>query len=77
MSFAEQKVELFKIVANADEETTGKLIELAKQLTQKTYKFSDEEIASFEKTRNEFMESEEKGYTIEEAHTMIRNRFKQ
>lgn len=77
MSFAEQKVELFKIVADADEETTGKLIELANQLTKKNYKFSDEEIAMFENTRNEFMDSGEKGYTIEEAHKMIRNKFKQ
>lgn len=77
MSIAEQKVELVKLIVEADEETTGKLIELAHQLSQKTYKFSDEEIAMFEKTRDDFFASGKKGYTIEEAHTMIRNRIKQ
>ncbi len=74
MGLAERKIELLEIVVNADEETTGKLIALAQQLANEKYKFSDEEIAKFEKTRDDFFASGEKGYSVEEAHAMIRNK---
>lgn len=77
MNVAEQKIELLKFVVEADAETTGKLIELTHQLQNEQYEFSDEEIKKFEKTRNDFFASGEKGYSIEEAHTMIRNKAKQ
>jgi hypothetical protein len=76
MGLAERKMELLEIVVNADEETTGKLIALAHQLTNEKYKFSDEEIAKFEKTRDDFFASGEKGYSVEEAHDMIRNKLR-
>jgi hypothetical protein len=74
MSIAEQKIELLKFVVEADAETTGKLIELTHQLRNKKYEFSDEEIAKFEKIRDDFFASGEKGYSVEEAHTKIRNK---
>lgn len=76
MSLAEQKVELLKLVVDADEETTGKLIEFVHQLANRNYKFSDEEIAMIEKSRDDFFASGDKGYTVEEAHTMIRNKVR-
>ncbi len=76
MVYAEQKIELFQIVVNADEKLTGLLRELADHYNQGSPKLSDKEIAEFEKTRNDFFASGEKGYTVEEAHTMIRNRLK-
>jgi hypothetical protein len=76
MGLAERKIELLEIVVNADEETTGKLIALAQQLANEKYKFSDEEIAKFEKTRDDFFASGEKGYSVEEAHAIIRNKHR-
>lgn len=57
MSTAEQKVELVKLIEDADGETTGKLLEFAHQLSQKKHKFPEEEIAMFEKTRDVFFAS--------------------
>lgn len=72
MDFAEKKVELFQIVAEADEETTGKLIEFAKQLKGKQLKFSKEELEKFHASRQQYLEHPETGLTLEEAHAQIR-----
>lgn len=77
MTIAEKKVELFKLIVEADEEATGKLIELAHQLSKKTHRFSEDEIAMFQKTRDNFFASGKNGYSVEEAHATIRNRVKQ
>ncbi len=76
MRFAEKKIELFKIVADADEETTGKLIELAQQLKQGNQKFSAEEIAFFEKRASDFIASGTKGYTADESLALLKNKMK-
>ncbi len=76
MGFAEQKVELLKIIAEADEEKTGKLIEFAYQLENKSHTFSEEEIAMFEKRADDFFASGDKGYTAEESLALLRERIK-
>lgn len=76
MGFAEKKAELLKIVENADEETTGQLIELAHQLTQAKQRFSAEEIAFFEKRAIDFIDSGAKGYTAEDSLELLRKRMK-
>jgi hypothetical protein len=73
MSFAEKKLELFRIVADADEELTGKLIAFAISL-QKTHQPSAEEVAFYEKRSEEFMASGEKGLTKEESLALLGNR---
>src|SRR5919206_4988415 len=73
MSIAEQKMELFRFLVDADEETTRKLIEFTHQLINESNKFSEEEIAMFEKRRNDFFASVEKGYTVEESMDIIEN----
>jgi len=73
MDFAEKKVELFQIVANADEEMTGKLIEFAKTLEKKDSKFSTDELAKFHATRNKYLRTTGKTILLEDAHTYIRS----
>jgi hypothetical protein len=73
MSFAEKKVELFQLVAEADEETTGKLIEFAKQLKGDQPRFSKEELEKFHATRQKYLSSPEKTVLLEDAHAYIRS----
>lgn len=73
MGFAEKKVELFQIVADADEETTGKLIAFAKQLNQNAAKFTKEELSIFHTTREKYSESEDQMILLEDAHAYIRS----
>lgn len=72
MGFAEKKVELFQIVSEADEETTGKLIEFAKQLRGEQSKFSKDELEKFHASRQQYLENPQTGLTLEEAHAQIR-----
>ncbi len=73
MSFAEKKVELFQIVASADEELTGKLIEFAKQCTEVKSSYSQEELAKFHTTRQKYLSAERSTIPIEDAHVYIRS----
>ena len=70
-----KKVELFKIVANADEETTSKLIEYANWL-QKGVQPTADEVAFYEKRSEDVFASGEKGFTKEESLTMLRQLLK-
>jgi hypothetical protein len=73
MGFAEKKVELLKIVADADEELTGKLIEFAKELNKSNFNFTKEELAKFHATRNKYLVSNNKTILLEDAHAYIRS----
>jgi len=73
MGFAEKKVELFQIVAEADEETTGELIEFAEQLKGEQSGFSKEELEKFHATRQKCLSSSEKTILLEDAHAYIRS----
>lgn len=73
MGFAEKKLELFRIVADADEELTGKLIEFAISL-QKFPEPSPEEVAFYEKRSEAFIASGEKGLTKEESLDLLKSR---
>lgn len=73
MSLAEQKVELMQLVVSADEEMTGKLIALAKQLTKIEYRFTQEELAKFHATRQKYLGPENGTILLEDAHAYIRN----
>ncbi len=75
MGFAEKKVELFQIVADADEEMTGKLIEFARQLQGKSEKFSAEELAEFNRRRDEYLKNPEMGISMEASMAQIRNQL--
>lgn len=72
MSFAEKKLELMQLVLNADEDTTGKLIEFANHLKTFGNKFTDEELKTFHASRQQYMEHPETASTLEEAHAQIR-----
>ena len=75
MSLAEKKIELLQIVVNADEEMTGKLIEFAYSL-QNDFHPSTEAVAFYEKRRDEFFASGEKGLTKEESLSKLRELLK-
>ena len=72
MGFAEKKVELFQIVANADEELTGKLIAFAKECVGKGERYSAEELAKFHATRQKYATDSGAAISIEDAHAYIR-----
>jgi hypothetical protein len=50
------------------------LLALANEYNDPGQKFSEDELASFEESRNAFFKSGKKGYTVEEAHNRIRNK---
>jgi hypothetical protein len=75
MGFAEQKVELLKIVADADEEMTGKLIEFAKQLNNDSQHFTQDELANFHERREEYLKNPESAVSWEDSMTRLRNKL--
>ena len=76
MSIAEKKEFLLHIVEDADEKLTGLLIALAKECNTAGEEYTGEEISSFYKTRNEYLQSPESVFTVEEAHQKIRNKHR-
>lgn len=72
MGFAEQKVELFRIVSEADEEMTGKLIDFARSLEGKA-QFTDEELKKFHESREQYLQHPETAMLMEDAHEFIRS----
>jgi hypothetical protein len=76
MGFAEKKVELLKIVADADEELTGKLIEFAKQQKSLEINIAEEDAKKYEKRIDDFIKSGKKGYTSDESLEMLRKKLK-
>ncbi len=74
MGFAEQKIELFKIIADADEIATGKLIEFAQQLNLGQQKFTQDELERFHASREKYRDAaNHKTILLEDAHAYIRN----
>lgn len=76
MGFAEKKLELLKIVVDADEETTGKLIEFANQLKSHEGEFSTEEITAFQEKREEYLRKPDAASPWEESMERIRKQIK-
>jgi hypothetical protein len=76
MGFADKKVELLKIVADADEELTGKLIEFAKQQNSQQNNITEEDVEKYEKRIDDFIKSGEKGYTAVESLELLRTKLK-
>ncbi len=75
MSIAEKKQNLMHIVKDADENLTELLIEVAKEYNDTSGKYTEEELQSFYKTRDEFYKSGQVGKTVEEAHNEIRRKY--
>lgn len=73
MSIAEKKQVLLHIVEDADEKLMGLLIALANEYNTSGEEYSNEEIADFYKTRNNYLQNPEKVFPVEEAHQKIRN----
>ena len=76
MILTEKKQVLLEIIEDADEKLTGLLLALANEYNDADQSYSEEELAFFEKRREAFFKSGEKGYTVEEAHERIRNNYK-
>jgi hypothetical protein len=72
MSLAEKKLHLLQLVMNADEETTGKLIELANRLQDTGEKYTKEELEKFHASRQQYHANPEAGMSVKEAHDHIR-----
>jgi hypothetical protein len=76
MNFAAQKLKLYKIVTEADEETTAKLIDFAQKLDQAKYLFTNEELAEFNRRRDEYLKNPDSGISWEESLSRVRNKLK-
>ena len=76
MDFAEQKLKLYQIVTEADEETTAKLIDFAQKLGQGKYEFTENELAEFHRRREDHLKNPENAIPWEESLANIRNMIK-
>jgi hypothetical protein len=72
MNVAEEKIKVLKFLADADEETTAKFLDLIYQLENKTGRFSAEELKKFHVTRQKYLAGENKTILLEDAHAYIR-----
>ncbi len=75
MGLAEKTIELYKIVAEADEETTAKLISFYESLDQHN-QFTNEEVAEFERRSEEFLKNPESAIPWDESMSRLRNMSK-
>lgn len=75
MSLAEKKENLLHIVEDADEKLTELLIELAEEYNAPSHDFSEEELNLFKNRRDEFYKNNKQGYSVEEAHDLIRKKY--
>lgn len=77
MSIAEQKRELLRMVSEADEETTAKLIDffLSASLVKQKPEFSEEDMVEFNRRREEFLKNPESGIPWEESLTRLRGKL--
>ncbi len=73
MGFAEQKAKLLQIVADADEDMTGKLFDFANDLKNKSDQFTEAELAKFHASRKAYLANPQGSLSMEEAHTYIRS----
>ena len=76
MSLAEKKQTLLYMIEDADEKLTGLLIALANEYNSSGDEYSNEEIESFYKTRDEYLQNPKKVFTVEEAHQKIINKYR-
>ena len=76
MSIVEKKQFLLHIVEDADEKLTGLLIAVANEYNAsgEAEVYTNDEIESFNKTRDEYLKKPEAVFTVEEAHNKIRNK---
>jgi len=74
MSIAEKKQFLLHIVEDADEKLTGFLLAVANEYNASGEVYTNDEIESFNKTRDEYLKKPEAVFTVEEAHNKIRNK---
>lgn len=74
MGIAEKKQNLMLMVEDADENLTELLMEVAKEYYDTPINYSEEELQSFYKARDEFYKSGQKGKTVEEVHNEIRRK---
>ena len=63
-----------RLLDEADEKQLGAVLEV---LQPTSSRYSAEDIASFYKRLNQFEANGSKGFTVEESHSFIRNKFKE
>ena len=73
MSTAEKKVELVKMLLNADDKTTELVFDLLRQNSTDDQKFSEEELQKFHATRKKYLSNDSNTILLEDAHTYIRS----
>ncbi|MDQ6609891.1 MAG: hypothetical protein M3Y85_08730 [Bacteroidota bacterium] len=73
MSSAEQKRELLRMVSEADEETTAKLIDFFQHLAKEKPEFSEKDIIEFNRRRDNFLQNPDSGIPWEESLSRLRN----
>lgn len=72
MSTAEKKIELLRLVVDADEELTNRLIAVAKG-EDRSAKFSAEDLQKFHASREQYHQNPETGMSLEDTHAYIRS----
>ena len=75
MSLAEKKEVLKNLVEEADDKLIGLLIAIAEEYVSPEYDYSEDELTLFKERKEEFYKNNKEGYTVEEAHDMIRKKF--
>ncbi len=76
MNLTEKKQSLKQLIEDADEKLTGLLMAVAIEYNASTEEYTPEEIEGFYKVRDELIKNPEKGYTVEKAHDLIRNKIR-
>jgi hypothetical protein len=75
MNITEKKEILIDIVKDADEKLIRLLFALADEFNDPSFEFTKGELEGFYEVRDELLKHPETGYTVEEAHRLIRNKI--
>lgn len=73
MSTAEKKVEVVKMLLDADDKTTDQVLDLLRQNSTGSERFSEEELQKFHATRQKYLSNDSNSILLEDAHAYIRS----
>lgn len=76
MSTLEKKKAVLEIVESADDKLIGLILALANEYNNSAYLITETDLKKFEKRREDFFSSGEKGYSMEDSIKRLRNKLK-
>jgi hypothetical protein len=74
MSIAELRQQLHKYIDSASEHDIQEVFSFVEDHNGVRYTYSEEELKELYERRKKFLDEGSKGYTVEEAHKLIRQR---